>query len=149
MKPFVLSIRAEYARRILVGDKRVEIRKSMPGGADRSKFDRGDTALIYESRGRGRIVASFTVGSLIHAQSPADLWRTIGTMDPGSHGIDRAAFFKYFEGRETGVAFGVTDVRPLDMPLPADMHPPQHWARWKGPWPLEGIASGADGSGST
>jgi len=135
-KPFVFSIREEYARRILAGDKRFEFRKSMP------RFDMGDTALIYESRGRGRIVASFTVGSLIHAQSPGTLWRTIETMDPGSQGIDREAYLKYFEGRETGVAFGVTDVRPLDLPLPADMHPPQRWARWKGSWPIKGIASG-------
>jgi predicted transcriptional regulator len=136
-KPFVFSIRAEYARRILDGSKRFEFRKSMPGGRDRSRFTMGDTALIYESRGRGRIVARFTVGSMVHAMSPGAIWRTVETMDPGSHGIDLPAFRRYFEGRDSAVAFGVEDVIPLDLALPACMSPPQSWARWKGPWPLE------------
>ena len=134
--PFLFAIRAEYVARILDGSKRWEFRKSMPGGADRSKFTMGDTALIYESRGRGRVVASFRVGSLIHEQYPADLWRTVETFDPGSHGIEWSALYQYLdtgtEGSGRGVAFGIEDVRPLDLPLPANMRPPQSWVRWRG-----------------
>jgi len=131
-KPFVFSIRPEYVARILDGSKRWEFRKSMP------RFTMGDTALIYESRGRGRIVASFTVGSLVYSMSPGALWRTVGTMDPNSHGITRAAFHQYFDAHDTGVAFGVEAVVPLDLPLAPDMRAPQSWARWTGAWPLDG-----------
>ncbi len=123
--PFLFAIRAEYVARILDGSKRWEFRKSMP------RFSMGDLALIYESRGRGRVVASFRVGSLIFEMSPGTLWETIESMDPGSHGIDCLSLSHYLD-RVYGVAFGITDVRPLDLPLPANMRPPQRWVRWRG-----------------
>ncbi len=129
--PFLFPIKAAYVKLILAGDKRFEFRKSMPGGADRSKFTMGDTALIYESRGRGRVVASFRVGSLVFAMSPGRLWQTVETMDPGSSGIGRKALAEYLD-KGTGVAFGIEDVRPLDIALPASMRPPQSWVRWRG-----------------
>ena len=128
--PMVFSIRAEYCARILAGSKRWEFRTRMP------RVSMGDVALIYESRGRGRIVAAFTVGSLLHPMSPGALWQTVETMDPGSHGISRDAYDRYFEGRSSACAIGVESVVPLDIALPENMCPPQSWARWRGPWPL-------------
>lgn len=144
-KPFVFSIKAEYARRILDGSKRWEFRKSMPGGRDRSRFTMGDHALIYESRGRGRIVARFTVGSMVYSMTPGAIWRTVETMDPGSHGIALDSYREYFKGQDSAVAFGVESVVPLDIALPACMVAPQSWARWKGPWPLPEITVCQDG----
>ena len=126
--PFIFAIRAVYARRILDGSKRWEFRTRMPS------VRLGDLALIYESRGRGRIVGAFTVGSLLHTMSPGVLWQTVEEMDPGSHGIDRSAYNAYFEGRAAGVAIGVVAPVALDWPLPPGMHAPQSWARWVGPW---------------
>lgn len=128
--PMVFSIRAVYARRILDGSKRWEFRTRMP------RVDMGDLALIYESRGRGRIVGAFTVGSLIHPMSIVSTVRQRPPGLPGGHGISVADYAAYFDGRPA-VAIGVEDPIPLDWPLPDGMAPPQSWARYEGEWPRD------------
>lgn len=118
--PMVFSIRPEYVARILDGSKTLELRKSCP------RIDLGETALIYESRGRKRIVASFERG-VIEEAPPEEIWRLHG----GSTrlGIGRAAFFAYFGLRKKAFAMRLDNVKPLDIPLPAGMRAPQRWAR--------------------
>jgi predicted transcriptional regulator len=129
-KPFVFSIRAEYARRILDGEKTLEYRKRCPS------CPRGSLCLIYESRGRGRIVGSFRRG-VIYEGSPVNVWNmaiAYGRLG----GIARSDYRSYFEGSDKAFGIEVDDVQPLDLPLPPGMSPPQSWARYKGAWPLGG-----------
>ena len=130
--PMVFSIRAEYCAGILEGSKRWEFRTRCP------RIEPGETALIYESRGRGRIVASFRRGIIIEG-TPAAAWNEV-TVQGGGHGVSFNGLLDYLDGREKAFAMGLIDVRPLNIELPERMRAPQAWARWKGPWPL-GVAS--------
>lgn len=125
--PMVFSIRAEYVREILAGRKRWEFRTRKPSIGD------GEFALIYESRGCGRVVASFRRGRAISG-SPKAVWDS-ATRSGGGHGISWGAYGSYFIGRERAHAVELLDVKPLDMLLPLGMRAPQAWARWKGEWP--------------
>ena len=126
--PFVFSIRKQYVDLILAGSKRWEFRTRRPSVAT------GDTALIYESRGLGRIVASFVVGRVIEGW-PVAVRDRVEEEARWSAGIGQREYLKYFEGYATAVAIELLSVEPLDLPLPEGMRAPQSWARYKGPWP--------------
>lgn len=121
--PMVFSIRAEYCARILDGSKRWEFRTRRP------RVETGELCYIYESRGRGRIVASFRRGRSIYA-TPVKLFESVRRRG-GGHGIGVEPFLKYFGDRVTAYAIELLDVEPLDMPLPEGMRAPQSWARLK------------------
>ena len=133
--PFVFSIRRVYVERILAppGDpwkKGVEYRTRRPSVED------GETILIYETAPTMRVVARASVKSII-AGKPADVWAR--TREVG--GVTAEEFDLYFEGRAMAYALELASVVRLDAPrrLPPCMSPPQSWARWRGPWPLEGV----------
>ena len=129
-KPFVFALKPEYAKAIINGSKGWEVRTRMPS------VEIGDLALIYESRGRGRIVGSFRVTDVIHPMRPVDLWDLIETLG-GRHGVAREDFNLYFQGRSKAIALGVGSPVKLDppLPLPPGMAAPQSWARLRiGEW---------------
>jgi len=121
LPPMVFSIRAEYCARILDGSKRWEFRTRCP------RLERGELAYIYESRGRGRIVACFERGAIVQG-SPSVVWDVVGA----HRGIGRAEYDQYFAGREKAYAVGLVSVRPVEMELPKGMSAPQAWARLRG-----------------
>lgn len=125
LPPLVFSIRPEYVARILDGTKRWEFRRKRPT----IKF--GERALVYESRGRGRIVAEFTRGVIVVGR-PAEVWNEV-IIGGGGHGIGPDDFFRYFNGTLMAYAIQLLDVKPLDMELPAGMRAPQSWARLRAP----------------
>ena len=90
--PFVFSIRKQYGDLILAGSKRWEFRTRRPSVAT------GDTALIYESRGCNRIVASFVVGRVIEGE-PIDVRGSVETVGHGGAGIGLVEYLEYFRGR--------------------------------------------------
>jgi predicted transcriptional regulator len=123
LPPFVFSIRPEHVANILAGTKRFEYRTRRPTLAS------GDEFFIYESRGRGGIVAKVRVTEVVDG-CPCFVWNAT----QHASGVDAALFFDYFNGRTQAVAIGVEVVERYEAPLslPMGMVAPQAWARLKG-----------------
>jgi len=126
--PLVFSVWAEYVALILAGEKVWEIRTCSWG------VETGDEILIYEARGRGRILARATVGRVLEL-APAALWDELERLG-GQQGVAREAYDHYLAGRSRAVAIELLEVRDFDVPLPLGMRPPQAPTRYKGRWPL-------------
>ena|SRR5688572_11657374 len=92
----LLSIKPEYAEKILNGTKRFEYRKAVP----RNESVR--TVVIYATMPVGKVVGEFEVGGVLR-EKPSVLWNR--TKD--ASGISRAFFDSYFSGREEAAAIAV------------------------------------------
>jgi type I restriction enzyme S subunit len=104
----LLSIKPEFAEKILSGGKRYEFRKTVF-----SDPEDVDTIFLYASSPVQRIVGAFTIDEVI-SDSPASLWRKYGH-DSGIS--DRSRFMNYFEGAEEGYAIGVDHVHEFEHPI--------------------------------
>ncbi len=104
----LLSIKPEFADKILAGTKRYEFRRSVP-----SSWETPIRVFIYASHPRKRIVGYFTAAEILR-ESPALLWEKCHN----SAGIEKERFFTYFQGKASGNALVIEDVTPL--PHPAD-----------------------------
>ncbi|QIO21735.1 hypothetical protein [Haloarcula sp. JP-L23] len=104
----LLSIKPEFAEKILSGGKRYEFRKTVF-----SDPEEVDTIFLYASSPVQRIVGAFTMDEVI-SDSPANLWREYGHYSGIS---DRSRFMSYFEGTEEGHAIEVDHVHEFDQPI--------------------------------
>ncbi|MGO1000555.1 ASCH domain-containing protein [Lysobacter sp. CA196] len=102
----LLSIKPEYAEKILGGDKRYEFRKVIP------KVSGVTTVVIYATKPVGKVVGEFDVDSFI-SEKPSALW----TRTSEFSGITKSFFNEYFRGRMTGHAIKVKRVRRYAQPL--------------------------------
>ncbi|POS06171.1 ASCH domain-containing protein [Burkholderia gladioli] len=102
----LLSIKPEYADRILSGEKRFEFRKSV------FKNSQVRVVVIYATLPVGKIVGEFDVGEILK-ERPSKLWRSTREHS----GITKSFFEKYFSGRDSGYAIGVKAARRYDEPL--------------------------------
>jgi len=104
----LLSIKPEFADRILSGEKRYEFRKSVfrdPGAVD--------SVIMYASSPVKRIVGFFTFSEIIEFP-PKVLWQKYGDRS----GIaNEERFFEYFEGKETGYALKIEEVSEFAEPV--------------------------------
>lgn len=101
----LLSIRPEFADKILNGSKRYEFRKTGFRAPDEI-----DVIHLYSASPVQRVVGAFTMGD-ISVGSPERLWEQFGH----SSGIDdRDRFMKYFEGKEEGYAIEIDQVLELE-----------------------------------
>ena len=101
----LLSIKPEYANRILEGTKRYEFRKRVPLDA------RVKTVVIYATMPVGKVVGEFSIES-VHAEAPSRLW----SRTKGASGITRKFFSEYFHGREIAYAIEVKEVMKYPKP---------------------------------
>jgi len=101
-----LSIKPEFAERILNGTKRFEFRRSV--FTNRSV----QTVVLYVTQPVSKIVGEFDIAQIITEQ-PDGLWRR--TSDYA--GISREFFDAYFAGRESAHAIEVGTVRKFDEPI--------------------------------
>ena len=92
----LLSIKPEYAEKILNGTKRFEYRKTVP----RNEAVR--TVVIYATMPIGKVVGEFEVGGVL-CEKPRDLWKRT----KNASGITREFFDRYFDGRERAMAIAV------------------------------------------
>ena len=92
----LLSIKPEYAEKILNGTKRFEYRKAVPRNEDVR------TVVIYATMPIGMVIGEFEVGRVLR-EKPADLWRRTKS----ASGITREFFDSYFEGRNQAMAITV------------------------------------------
>jgi type I restriction enzyme S subunit len=100
----LLSVKPEFAEKILSDEKRYEFRKS--GFRDESVVD---SVLIYSSAPVQRIVGWFTLDTVVELP-PERLWERFGSQS----GIDdRDRFMSYFSGNDTGYAIAIDEVYQL------------------------------------
>ncbi|MBD9423089.1 ASCH domain-containing protein [Achromobacter sp. ACM04] len=102
----LLSIKPEYAEKILNGEKKFEFRKSV------FKDPKVRTVVIYATMPVGKIIGEFDIKSVL-SECPDDLWHR--TKDFA--GITRKFFDQYFFGRSTAYAIEVKEVRKYRTPL--------------------------------
>ncbi|CAB3761747.1 ASCH domain-containing protein [Paraburkholderia solisilvae] len=102
----LLSIKPEFAEKILLGEKHFEFRKALP------KASGVKTALIYATKPVGKVVGEFDIDGFI-SESPRKLW----SRTKGFSGITKRFFNEYFAGREVAHAIKVKDARRYEKPL--------------------------------
>lgn len=102
----LLSIKPEYAEKILNGSKRFEYRKAAP----RNEAIR--TIVIYATMPVGMVVGEFEVAGVLR-ERPEVLWRRTRE----ASGITRRFFDDYFDGRDEAVAIAVREPKRYEKPL--------------------------------
>ncbi len=102
----ILSIKPEYAERILNGQKKFEFRKCI------FKNEKVDTVIIYATMPVGKVVGEFKIGDIL-SLAPQELW----TSTKKYAGISRQFFDEYFSDREKGFAIGVEAPLRYKVPL--------------------------------
>lgn len=112
----IVSIKPEYADKIIKGEKTVEIRRRFS-----DKWE-GANILIYSSNPVQGIIGEAKISKIVK-RNPNDIWFEFG----GAIGCDRETFFKYSEGTEKISALLLTDIRPFNMEIPINfinkLHP--------------------------
>lgn len=102
----ICSIRTEFARQILDGTKRVEIRRRP------WRICPGSTVLVYSSGEERALVGSFVVES-VEIGAPEHVW----ARHHADVGISKARFDQYLSGAPAAVAILTSDVRRLENPI--------------------------------
>ncbi|WP_438027597.1 ASCH domain-containing protein [Sorangium sp. So ce233] len=102
----LLSIKPEYAEKILNGTKRFEYRKAAP------RNDAVHTVLIYATMPVGKVIGEFEIAGLLR-EPPEVLWKRTKK----ASGISRRFFDQYFSGCEQGVAIAVRKPKRYPKPL--------------------------------
>lgn len=104
----LLSIKPEFAEKILTNEKQYEFRKT--GFRDVSAIK---NVFMYASSPVKRIVGVFIMNSVVE-MPPELLWRKFGT---GSGIEDRQRFMEYFDGTEGGYAIEIDEAFQLKEPI--------------------------------
>ena len=97
----VLSVKPRFARKLLAGEKTVELRRVLPRRAKP-----GDIIILYSTAPVG-VFVGFCYVTEILCESPGALWRRVS----GSASVTRAEFFEYFETAKQ--AIGIVVERPV------------------------------------
>jgi len=93
----LLSIRPEYAKRIIDGSKTVELRRV------RTRLQSGDLVLVYVSSPEKALVGEFKVERVIDKKLPKEL-NNLWNQVKDEAGIGRTDFNSYYQGASVGVA---------------------------------------------
>jgi predicted transcriptional regulator len=101
----LLSIKPEFAEKILSGGKIYEFRKVLPRAAGVK------TIVIYATKPVGKVVGEFEI-EMILTGSPSSIWRTAGKFG----GITKEFFCSYFSGRTIAHAIKVKGARRYRTP---------------------------------
>ncbi len=96
----LLSIKPEYAEKILSGEKKFEFRRVLPKNKSVKKV------VIYATLPVGKVVGEFEIAELI-SESPIHLWERTAEFS----GISSNFFEAYFEGRDIAHAIKVGKVK--------------------------------------
>lgn len=101
----LLSIKPEFAEKILTGEKRFEFRRVIPTRDV-------ERVVVYASSPVCRLVGEFTVRRVVSAK-PQALWR----LTRSHAGITKRYFDAYFKGRTEAHAFEVESTLRYDEPI--------------------------------
>ena len=102
----LLSIKPEYAEKILSGQKRYEFRKAIFKNPDVK------TVVIYATMPVGKVVGEFDFDEVL-SDTPQAIWAETSKFS----GITRKFFNSYFYGRGTAHAIKVREARRYDVPV--------------------------------
>jgi len=103
----LLSIKPEFALRILDGSKKYEYRRAI------FKNQKVSTVIIYASDPIKQIIGEFEIEDILH-EDPQSLW----VKTKHHAGISEKGFFNYFTNKAKGYAIKVKATRVYDDPLP-------------------------------
>jgi type I restriction enzyme S subunit len=104
----LLSVKPEFAEKILTGEKRYEFRKTTFRDPDNV-----DTVFLYASSPEQEIVGSFSFDDITQAD-PEELWDRYGA----ESGIEqKSRFMDYFKGTTTGYAIAVDETMRFASPI--------------------------------
>lgn len=101
----MLSIKPEYVRRILTGEKTYEFRKRIFSRRD------VDTIIIYTTSPVCQLLAEARITGILQ-DTPQGLWNR--THQHG--GISRDKFMRYFQDRDTAYAIQLGELTRFDTP---------------------------------
>ncbi len=102
----LLSIKPEYAEKILKGEKRFEFRKVV------FKNPSVRTVVIYATMPVGKVIGEFDIDEIISA-SPNEIWNLTDQYS----GITKRFFTEYFDGREIAHAIKIKKTKRYDEPI--------------------------------
>lgn len=102
MSKILLSIKPEFADKIISGEKKFEYRTHVPARPINS-------IVIYSTSPVGRIIGEVEVIDVISG-SPSSLWETT----KAESGISREKYRKYFKGRKRAYAFKLGQVNKYE-----------------------------------
>lgn len=102
MSKILLSIKPEFADKIISGEKKFEYRTHVPSKPINS-------IVIYSTSPVGRIIGEVEVIDVISG-APSSLWETT----KAESGISRAKYRKYFKGRKRAYAFKLGQVNKYE-----------------------------------
>jgi len=102
----LLSIKPEYADKILSGEKRFEFRKSI------FKKEGIKTVIIYATMPVGKVVGEFDIEHIL-SDEPEFIWDKTRTLS----GITKTFFDLYFHERSRAYAIEVKSVKKYDTPM--------------------------------
>lgn len=105
----LMSVRPQYAEKILRGEKTVELRRVRPRVAP------GDVIVMYVSSPESEVRALLQVEEVLEAE-PAALWKEVAP----AAGISRGEYEVYFEGSTTGIGIALRLVEDLQEPVTLD-----------------------------
>jgi len=107
VKVLLLSIKPEYANKILDGEKSIEFRRVRPN------VEAGDLCLIYASGAQRALIGAFEVGGVVETSAP-NMWRKWGK----HAGADRATFMNYFDGSKSAYGILIRNSERLKKEIP-------------------------------
>ena len=106
-KNVIISIKPEYALKIIGGEKKIELRRKFP-----IQEIEGGLALIYASSPIQKIIG-YAVIREVKKLSVGDLWKKFGKQAC----VKKSFFLEYFEGLDEGFALVLDSPVKLETPL--------------------------------
>lgn len=101
-KYLFISVRPEFAERIITMQKKIELRKVRPN------VNPGDSVIIYASAPVKSVLAIARIKS-IHEYSPNEMWMRYSPV----LGIDKGRYDKYYQGQERAIGIEMDSVKPI------------------------------------
>lgn len=99
----IISVKPEYARKILKGEKTIELRKCAP-----KKVGKNDYILIYVTAPVKEIWGIYKIQNIIK-ESPHTLWKSFGNQT----GITEQEFNNYYKKNESAFGIQLLEVKKL------------------------------------
>ena len=108
MRKFLfISIKPEFANKILSKKKRIELRKNKPNARI------GDYVLIYSTQPRKSVIGIAKIKNIIDC-NPNEMWENHAEY----LGIDKKRFFDYYNGHKKAIGIELSDVCKFKVSVP-------------------------------
>lgn len=102
-KHLFISVKPEFAKKILSKEKEIELRKVRPN------VENGDYVIIYASSPLKSVIGFGIIQQIIET-SPEKMWENYSA----SLGIDKLRFDNYYEGKERAIGIKIKEIKPIN-----------------------------------